>query len=104
MDNELMTGFMDAGDTPLSAISIQAMADLGYQVDVSQADNYRLPGSGGNGLRSDSSQQGISDSDSHEHHEQPIDIVLQDTEVYEESGGIVVLPAGSAQTGPAVSQ
>ena len=104
MDNELMTGFMDAGDTPLSAISIQAMADLGYQVDVSQADNYRLPGSGGNGLRSDSSQQGISDSDSHEHHEQPIDIVLQDTEVYEESGEIIVLPAGSARTAPAGSQ
>ncbi len=107
MDNELMTGFLDAGDNPLSAISIQAMADLGYEVDVSQADAYRLPGSGGDGLRSDSAQQGISSSDDHAHehdHEQPIDIVLQDTEVYEESGEIIVLPAGSAQTAPAGSQ
>ena len=105
MDNELMTGFLDAGDNPLSAISIQAMADLGYQVDVSQADPYRLPGSGGDGLRSDSARQGISDSDSHGHHdEQPIDIVLQDTEVYEESGEVIVLPAGSARTAPAGSQ
>ena len=28
---------------PLSAITIQALADIGYQVDVSQADAYQLP-------------------------------------------------------------
>ena len=31
---------------PVSAISIQSLADLGYSVDVSQADPYRLPSPG----------------------------------------------------------
>ena len=31
------------GDT-LSAITVQALADLGYHVDVTQADDYTLPG------------------------------------------------------------
>ena len=43
MGNELMTPFSNDGGEPLSAISIQAMADMGYQVDVSQAESYRLP-------------------------------------------------------------
>ena len=30
-------------NAPLSAITIQALADLGYKVDVSKADPYRLP-------------------------------------------------------------
>ena len=50
LDNELMTGFVDIS-TPLSAISIQSLADIGYTVDVSQADSYRLPTTG-SGLRS----------------------------------------------------
>ena len=38
---ELMTPSFTAGETlPLSAISIQSMADLGYTVDVTQADPY----------------------------------------------------------------
>ena len=42
MQSELMTpGFSDPG--PLSAITIQSMADLGYTVDVTQADAYTLP-------------------------------------------------------------
>ena len=28
---------------PLSAITIQALADMGYRVDVTQADAYTLP-------------------------------------------------------------
>lgn len=38
---ELMTPVLDAGQpNPLSAISIESLKDLGYQVDVSQADAY----------------------------------------------------------------
>ena len=39
---ELMSPF---GGSALSAITVQALADLGYVVDVSQADPFRLPGS-----------------------------------------------------------
>ena len=47
MDHEIMTPTREhSGSYPLSAITIQAMADMGYQVDVSQADAYRLPDSG----------------------------------------------------------
>ncbi len=44
--NELMEGFASpsaAMRQPLSAITIQSLADLGYIVDVSQADTYTLP-------------------------------------------------------------
>ena len=44
--NELMSSFLwsdDTGIAPLSAITIQALADMGYTVDVSQADPYTLP-------------------------------------------------------------
>ncbi len=44
MQSELMTpGLSDPA--PLSAITIQSMADLGYTVDVTQADAYTLPSS-----------------------------------------------------------
>jgi hypothetical protein len=43
--NELMTGFLNAGANPLSRLSIASMVDLGYQVDLGQADPYELPGS-----------------------------------------------------------
>ena len=33
------------GPAPLSAITVQSLADLGYEVDVSQADPYMLPDS-----------------------------------------------------------
>ena len=41
LEGELMTP--NAGST-LSAITVQALADLGYDVDVTQADDYTLPG------------------------------------------------------------
>ena len=44
--NELMEGFASPGAAtrqPLSAITIQSLADLGYIVDVRQADAYTLP-------------------------------------------------------------
>lgn len=41
MDEELMTPFLDGGiPNPLSAITVQSLADLGYQVDVGPADPY----------------------------------------------------------------
>ncbi len=40
-----MTGFIDSGSNPLSAMSIASLADLGYQVSLSAAEPYNLPGS-----------------------------------------------------------
>ena len=42
-----MTPFIDGGVlNPMSAITIQSMADLGYPVDVGLADPFTLPGTG----------------------------------------------------------
>jgi hypothetical protein len=41
-DPELMTGFLNAGPNPLSVVTIASLADLGYTVDVSQADPFTL--------------------------------------------------------------
>ena len=40
---EIMTGYRGGRNDPLSAITIQSIADLGYDVDVSLAEAYRLP-------------------------------------------------------------
>ena len=40
---ELMTGFLESGPEQLSAITVQSLADLGYSVDLAEADPYRLP-------------------------------------------------------------
>jgi len=45
MTNELMTGFLNSGPNPLSATTIESMADLGYTVDASVADPWPSPGS-----------------------------------------------------------
>jgi hypothetical protein len=42
MDNELMTGFLSAGSTPLSSITIRSLADIGYIVDQAAADPFVL--------------------------------------------------------------
>ncbi len=45
MHTELMTGAANEGEhNPLSAITIQALADMGYAVNVDQAEAYALPG------------------------------------------------------------
>ena len=41
--NELMSPYLGTGAIPFSTITIQAMADVGYHVDLSQADTYQLP-------------------------------------------------------------
>lgn len=38
--NEVMTGYVDYGVDPLSAMTVASLADLGYQVDITQADSY----------------------------------------------------------------
>ena len=44
---ELMNPYLYINQSaPLSAVTIQSLADLGYQVDVSQADSYALPRAG----------------------------------------------------------
>lgn len=43
--NELMTGYLGAGANPVSRLTIASLADLGYQVTMSAAQSYTLPGS-----------------------------------------------------------
>lgn len=42
-DDELMTGFLNAGGNPLSAVSVGSLRDQFLPVDISQADAYQLP-------------------------------------------------------------
>jgi hypothetical protein len=41
--NELMSGFLNPGDNPMSRMTIASLADLGYLVDYEMADRYILP-------------------------------------------------------------
>ena len=47
--NELLTGFVSSGSNPLSTVSIASLADLGYAVDLTQAEPYTIANP--NGLR-----------------------------------------------------
>jgi hypothetical protein len=40
--NELMTGFLNRGTNPLSAVTVRSLQDLGYLVDPSGADPFHL--------------------------------------------------------------
>lgn len=42
--SELMTGFLNNGTNPFSAMSIDAMQDLGYGVNLASGDTYHIPG------------------------------------------------------------
>ena len=43
-DNELMTGFLNSGQSnPLSRITAASLADLGYEVNLNAADSYSPP-------------------------------------------------------------
>ena len=46
LEAELMTPFLTIGREPLSRITIESMADLGYGVNLSAAESYRVTGSG----------------------------------------------------------
>ena len=41
--NELMTGFINAGNNPLSRMTIASLQDMGYQVNINAADPFNLP-------------------------------------------------------------
>ncbi|MGH7536194.1 MAG: leishmanolysin-related zinc metalloendopeptidase [Gemmatimonadales bacterium] len=41
-DNEIMTGWLNQGVNPLSAMSIASMADAGYTVALSAADAFSI--------------------------------------------------------------
>ena len=43
LDDELMTPRSGGATHPLSAITIQSLADIGYRVDAAQADAYTVP-------------------------------------------------------------
>jgi len=43
-DNEVCTGFIDAGANPLSIVTAAQFIDLTYQVNLGDADPYTLPG------------------------------------------------------------
>ncbi len=48
LGDELMTSLFDFDEpAPLSAVTVQALADIGYVVDVTQADPYTLPETSG---------------------------------------------------------
>jgi hypothetical protein len=42
--NELMTGFVNPTNNPLSKMTIASLEDMGYQVDLAAAEPYSLPG------------------------------------------------------------
>lgn len=42
-EQELMTGYIDIPRSPLSRMTIGALGDLGYNVDLDQAEDYMLP-------------------------------------------------------------
>ncbi|MGH9419431.1 MAG: leishmanolysin-related zinc metalloendopeptidase [Thermoanaerobaculia bacterium] len=42
--NELMTGFINTPPNPYSVVTVQSLADLGYQVNPAAADAYVIPG------------------------------------------------------------
>ena len=42
--NELLTGFLNAGNNPLSRLTIACLQDMGYKVNMDSAETYDLPG------------------------------------------------------------
>jgi hypothetical protein len=41
--NELMSGFIAAPNNPLSRLTVASLLDMGYEVDLSKAEPYKLP-------------------------------------------------------------
>jgi hypothetical protein len=41
--NELMSGFIAESNNPLSRVTVASLLDMGYQVDLSKAEAYKLP-------------------------------------------------------------
>jgi hypothetical protein len=43
-NNEIMTGYINAGSNPTSRITVASLADLGYTVNMAAADSFMRPG------------------------------------------------------------
>eukprot|EP00924_Labyrinthula_sp_SR-Ha-C_P016892 maker-scaffold_6-snap-gene-18.37-mRNA-1 protein AED:0.00 eAED:0.00 QI:63/1/0.5/1/1/1/2/101/412 len=43
-ENELMTGFLSNGDNPISIMTLKALLDLGYDVNLNVAETFQIPG------------------------------------------------------------
>lgn len=69
--NELMTGFLGTGLQPMSEVTIAALADLGYGVDLTQADPYLLPNPLLSALRS-GGDEGDHEGDHDQPHTEPL--------------------------------
>ena len=41
--NELMTGYLDSGSNPLSAITVGSLSDIGYGVELGASDPFGTP-------------------------------------------------------------
>jgi hypothetical protein len=50
LEDELMTPFLSGGREPLSAITVESLADIGYEVNLSAAEAYRVSPAGAQGL------------------------------------------------------
>ena len=103
--NEVMGSSTDH-TSKLSAITIQAMADLGYHVDVSQAESYTLPSAFSNlfpnAIRTGGAP-GESDGHGHEHSHEEIDeqwCVVEDAAdtVYDGWETVLELNPGAVRT------
>jgi len=42
LHNELMTGYINSGTNPLSVLTVQSLADLGYTVNAAGADPFAV--------------------------------------------------------------
>lgn len=58
LGSELMTGYISASGNPLSSLTVASLADLGYQVSMSAADNYSVSTAGVYGFQSPEMSQG----------------------------------------------
>ena len=111
LDDELMTPRHDGDEDPLSAITIGALADMGYHVDMSQAESYTLPSARSDNLFGDAIRgegaQGDSAGQGHEHTEEEeflgVDIVNDDPIFIDDSREIILTP-GTVQLSPAGAQ
>jgi hypothetical protein len=67
--NELMTGWLDASSNPLSVISVAALQDMGYLVNVAHADGFSISSSSAASMDESATRPGF------ELREQPLRIV-----------------------------
>lgn len=71
--DELMTGFLGSGPQPMSVVTVAALADLGYGVDLGAADPFLLPNPLLAAARSGADGDGDHDGDHDDHlHTDPI--------------------------------